>query len=178
MPIGVPTPVVSDDLIFVSSFYDGSLLIRFDKDSLDAKTVWRRIGRDEKNTDALHCMISNPIIKGDHIYGADSYGEMRCLDIKTGDRVWEDTSVVPRNRWATIHIIQADDREIIQNDQGELLMTNLSPKGVGESSRAKLLDRTTAQLNRRGGVTWSHPAIANGKIYARNDKELVCASLE
>ena len=114
MPIGVPTPVVSDDLIFVSSFYDGSLLIRFDQKQLSAEKVWRRVGRDEKNTDALHCMISNPIIKGDHIYGADSYGEMRCLDVRNGDRIWEDTSVVPRNRWATVHIIQADDREFIQ----------------------------------------------------------------
>ncbi len=29
----------------------------------------------------------------------------------------------------------------------------------------------------RGGVCWSHPAYAGKHIFARNDEELVCASL-
>ncbi|WP_246114312.1 PQQ-binding-like beta-propeller repeat protein [Rubripirellula tenax] len=177
MPIGVPTPVVADDLLFVSSFYDGSMLIRFSKDELTAQKVWHRAGTDEINTDALHCMISNPLIKGDHIYGTDSYGQLRCLDIATGDRVWEDTTAVPKARWATIHTIRDGDREIMQNDQGELIFATLSPAGYQEHSRTKLLAPTRKQLPKRGGVTWSHPAIANGHIYARNDNELMCASL-
>ncbi len=177
MPIGVPTPVIADDLIFVSSFYDGSMLIRFSKDELSAEKVWHRVGIDEINTDALHCMISNPMIKGDHIYGADSYGQLRCLDIKTGDRIWEDLTAVPKARWATIHTIHDGDREIMQNDQGELIFAKLDPNGFHESSRTKLLAPTRKQLPKRGGVTWSHPAIANGHIYARSDEELMCASL-
>jgi outer membrane protein assembly factor BamB len=178
MPIGVPTPVIQDEFLFVSSFYDGSLLIRLNLDKPEAETVWRRVGADEKNTDALHCMISTPIIKGDHIYGVDSYGELRCLDLETGDRVWENTTAVPRARWATIHTIRHGDREIMFNDQGELIFAELSPEGFKELSRAKLIAPTRKQLNRRGGVTWSHPAIANGHIFIRNDKELLCASLK
>lgn len=177
MPIGVATPVIQDEYLFVSSFYDGSLLIRLNLEKPVAETVWRRIGVDEKNTDALHCMISTPIIKGDHIYGVDSYGELRCLDLKTGDRVWEDTSAVPSARWATIHTIRQANREIMFNDQGELIFAELSPEGFHEISRAKLIAPTRKQLNRRGGVTWSHPAIADGYIFIRNDKELLCASL-
>jgi outer membrane protein assembly factor BamB len=177
MPIGVPTPAVQDDLLFVSSFYDGSLLIKLDQSKPAAETVWRRIGQSERNTDALHAMISNPIIKGDYIYGADSYGEFRCLELETGDRVWEDLSVVPKARWATVHTIRNGDREIMLNDQGELLLTTLSPQGVTIHSRSKLIDPTRKQLNRRGGVVWSHPAIADGFIYARNDEELICVPL-
>jgi len=117
------------------------------------------------------------MIKGDFIYGVDSYGELRCLELKTGDRVWENTTAVPRARWATIHIIRDGDREIMLNDQGHLIFATLSPTGYAEHSRAKLIAPTRMQLNKRGGVTWSHPAIANGYIYARSDKELVCASL-
>ena len=40
------------------------------------------------------------------------------------------------------------------------------------------VEPTTEQLRQRGGVTWSHPAFAHRHIFARNDKELVCASLE
>ena len=177
MPIGVPTPVVSKDHLFVSSFYDGSMLIRLDPNAPRAEKIWHRVGIDEKNTDALHAMISTPLIKGDHIYGVDSYGELRCLDIKTGDRVWEDTTAVPRARWATIHIIRDGDREIMFNDQGYLIFATLSPEGYQEHSRAKLIAPTRKQLSKRNGVAWSHPAIANGHIYIRSDKELVCASL-
>lgn len=177
MPIGVPTPVVSGDRLFVSSFYDGSMLIKLDLSAPKATKLWHRIGQDEKNTDALHAMISGPIIKGDAIYGADSYGEFRCLDLKTGDRIWEDRSVVPINRWATVHTIRNGDDEIMLNDQGELLFATLSRDGIEIRSRSQLIAPTLKQLRRRGGVVWSHPAIANGMIYARNDKELVCASL-
>ncbi len=154
MPIGVPTPVVQDEFLFVSSFYDGSMLIRLDLEKPAAEKVWHRIGIDEKNTDALHCMISTPILKGDHIYGVDSYGELRCLDRETGDRIWEDTTAVPRNRWATIHTIRDGDREIMLNDQGHLIFATLSPEGYTEHSRAKLIAPTLKQLNRRGGVVW------------------------
>ena len=108
----------------------------------------------------------------------DSYGELRCLDLMTGDRIWESLDAVPRARWATIHTLSDGDREIMLNDQGELLITNLNPKGFEERSRTKLLDPTLKQLPRRNGVTWAHPAIANGVIFARSDKELVAASLK
>jgi hypothetical protein len=63
------------------------------------------------------------------------------------------------------------------NDRGELLITKLSPKGFEELSRTKLLDPTTEQLRRKDGVCWAHPAYANKHVFARNDKELVCANL-
>lgn len=53
MPIGIATPSVDGDLIYVSSFYDGSLMVRAPLDELTSEVVWRAIGRDEKNTDAL-----------------------------------------------------------------------------------------------------------------------------
>jgi len=177
MPIGVPTPVLQDDKIFVSSFYDGSMLIQLDQTAPQAKKLWHRVGVDEKNTDALHCMISNPILKGDAIYGFDSYGELRCLDLETGDRIWEDLSVVPRARWATVHTIRNSDSEIMLNDQGELVLATLTPDGLKTHGRAKLIDPTKKQLNRRGGVVWAHPAIADGYMYARNDQEIVSVSL-
>ncbi len=179
MPIGVATPVVSGDRLFVSSFYDGSMLIRIDLDRPAAEKLWHRVGNNERDTDALHCMISTPLLKGDHIYGVDSYGELRCLEMKTGDRVWENDTAVPRNRWATIHTIRHGDREILFNDQGELIFATLTPQGFAEHSRCKLIDPTRKQLRRRGGggVCWAHPAIAGGHIFARNDNELVCASL-
>lgn len=177
MPIGVPTPIVADNRLFVSSFYDGSLMIELDKDKLEAHKLWAKRGRNERHTEALHCMIGTPVMAGDYLYGVDSYGELRCLDARTGRRIWEDLTATPKARWSTIHIVKQSDRYWMFNERGELLITRLSPKGLTIISRTKLIEPTTAQLKQRGGVCWSHPAFANRCVYARNDRQLVCASL-
>lgn len=64
------------------------------------------------------------------------------------------------------------------NERGELIIGRLSPQGFQEIDRAKLIDPTPEQLRRRDGVAWSHPAFANRRVYARNDRELLCVSLE
>ena len=177
MTISAATPVFNNNYLFVSSFYDGSLLVKVDSDKLEAKKVWRRRGENEKNTDALHCMISTPILSGDNIYGVDSYGQLRCLDLLTGDRVWESPDAVPKARWANIHMVQNSDKVWMFNERGELLITRLSVDGFQEISRTKLIEPTEGQLGSRGGVCWSHPAYAYKHIYVRNDNELLCVYL-
>jgi hypothetical protein len=63
------------------------------------------------------------------------------------------------------------------NERGELIIATLSRQGFHEISRAKLIEPTTEQLQKRDGVCWSHPAYAYRHVFARNDRELVCASL-
>lgn len=177
MVLAVSTPIVDHDRLFVTGFYDGSMMLRLKPDELAVKQIWRRIGMSEKKTDALHSIISTPLFDGDYVYGVDSYGELRCLDARTGDRLWENLTAVPNVRWGTIHIVQNEDRVWMFNEKGELIIGRLSPKGFEEISRANLISPTTAQLGQRGGVCWSHPAFANRHVFARNDEELVCADL-
>jgi hypothetical protein len=118
------------------------------------------------------------MIQGQHIYGADSRGVLRCLDLQSGEVLWQDRSAVPEDRFATIHLVRNNDRVWMFNERGEVIISRLTPEKFIEISRAKLLDPTTDQLrSRRGGVTWSHPAFAHRHIFARNDKEIVCADL-
>lgn len=178
MIIGIATPVYHDGMIFVSNFFDGSMLIKLDDKKLAAEKIWRRVGESEKKTDSLQSIISTPYLAGDYIYGVDSYGELRCLKLMTGDRVWESDKAVPHDRWATIHMVKHDDDIWMFNDKGELIISRLSPRGFEEISRAKLIQPTKPQLpSRRGGVCWAHPAYADRHIFERNDEELVCASL-
>ena len=178
MPIGAATPVTDGKRLFVSSFYDGSLMLRLTGDDKPAvEQIWRKRGLNEKQTAALHCMISTPVLDGDYVYGVDSYGQLRCLDAETGERIWESQQAVPRERWSNIHIVRHGERYVMFNERGELIFARLSPDGYEEISRAKLIEPTRVQLNERGGVCWSHPAYANKHVFARNDEELVCASL-
>ena len=74
-------------------------------------------------------------------------------------------------------MVRNGDKVWMFNECGELIITRLAPDGFHEISRAKLVEPTEEQFGQRGGVCWSHPAFANKCIYARNDKELVCADL-
>ncbi len=177
MVINVPDPVPDGDLLFLTGFYDGSLMLRLVPDELRVEKVWRRFGRSETDTDALHAMIATPYLQDGHIYGVDSYGELRCLEARTGDRIWEDLTATPRARWSNIHMVRNGRRIWMFNERGELIICTLSPQGFNEISRTKLIEPTMAQLSQRGGVCWSHPAYAYKHVFARNDKELVCAGL-
>ena len=175
MAMAISTPVLYDDHIFVSAFFDGSLLVDLGDDYTTVEKMWQRSGKNERMTDALHCVNSTPVIMDDYIYGVDSYGELRCLELKTGDRVWENLSVVNKDRWANIHLVRNGDKIWMFNEHGELLITELSPAGFNEISRTRLIEPTKKQLPR--GVTWTHPAFANKHVFVRNDNKMVCADL-
>jgi outer membrane protein assembly factor BamB len=178
MPVdGVGTPSREGDLLLVSSVYKGTLLMRL-TDKPGVEKVWEKAGKSPEEPDVLHSLIPTPILKGGHIYGINYFGELRCLDAKTGKRVWEETSIVPKAMWAAAHLIQHGDKVWLFTEKGELIIAELSPKGYKEISRAKLIAPTRGQLNQRGGVAWSHPAFAYQHVFARNDEELLCASLK
>ena len=177
MAAAIATPVIERDFLFVSAFFEGSLLLRLDPNELAVTSVWQRSGPSEQKTDSLHCCISTPLVAGDNIYGVDSYGELRCLDLLTGDRIWESHAAVPKARWANAYLIPNGDKVWMFNEQGELLITRLSPEGFREISRASLIEPSGQRIDQRGGVCWAHPAFAYQHVYARNDDELICVDL-
>jgi hypothetical protein len=75
--------------------------------------------------------------------------------------------------------VRHGDRYFINNDRGDLILARLTPAGYQEIGRTALIKPTSNPGNRRalGAVNWSHPAYANRRIYARNDEEILCASL-
>jgi len=172
------TPVMHDSRLLVSSFYNGSMLLDLSK--LPATKIWQGKSDSEINTDGLHSVVSTPVFDGDYIYGVCSYGQFRCLRAKTGERVWETLDVTgEKARWASAFIVRHGDRFFINNDRGDLIIAKLSPEGYREISRTKLIAPTTNPGNRRqlSAVNWSQPAYANKHIIARNDQEIISASL-
>lgn len=175
--INIATPVFSNPYLFISSFWDGSMLIRVDQERLTSEKVWYRVGESESRTDALHCCISTPVLKGEYIYGIDSYGEFRCLDLMTGDRIWESFDLVPYGRWANVHFVQQGDRVWAFNELGELILGELTPLGFKDYGRVSIIKPVKMSPHPRDGVCWAHPAYAGKYIYVRNDEELICLKL-
>lgn len=169
----VATPRFTGDMLFLSSFYTSSKCFK-----PDGTLVWEGKSFSEKNTDTLHSLMSTPFIENGHIYGVCSYGQLRCLKLETGERLWETNAATtggPLVRWANAFIIKHENRFFLANELGDLIIAKLTPQGYEEQSRAKILKPTTTDPRR--AVVWSHPAFANQCVFMRNDEEIVCVSL-
>ena len=179
LSLTLATPVFDGSRLLVSSFYNGSMLLDLAKEK--ASVIWKGKSNSEINTDGLHAVVNTPVIDGDYIYGICSYGQFRCLNLKTGERIWETMEVTKEKaRWASGFIVRHGDRYFINNDRGELIIAKLSAQGYQEISRTQLIKPTSNPGNRRelGVVNWSHPAYANRHIVARNDEEIISVSLK
>jgi outer membrane protein assembly factor BamB len=175
----IATPIVDlkRRLLFVSSFFDGPLMMQLAADAPRATLLWQGDSHSElsRNTDKLHALMSTPALKDGFLFGVCSYGQLRCLEAQTGERVWETFAATGEGRWSTAFLIRHEDAFFLFNEQGELITADLTPEGYHETSRAPLIP-PTAKVGRRT-VVWSHPAFAGRCVFARNDQEIVCVDL-
>ncbi|MCY4028906.1 MAG: PQQ-like beta-propeller repeat protein [Acidobacteria bacterium] len=178
MTVAVPVQVGSQ--LFFSTFYDGPMMLTLNQDRPDATIAWKGSSNSEIRTEGLHAVLATPIIDGGYIYGICSYGQLRCLDARTGERIWEtQEATVERRRWVSGFMVKNGNRIFMNNDRGELIIARLHPTGYEEISRTPLIAPTSPPGNRRElrNVSWVHPAYANRHIYMRNDEEIVAFSL-
>jgi outer membrane protein assembly factor BamB len=174
--MSIATPRQLGNRLFLTSFYSGSLMLRIQSDAAP-EVLWQTAKASEKDTEMLHSVMSTPVVGADHIYGSCSYGQFRCLITATGERVWETFAPTTgkSERWGTAFIVAQGDRHFLFNEQGDLIIARLTPEQYEEVSRVRLIEPNNHDARRP--VVWSHPAFANRSIYARNDAEIICASL-
>jgi outer membrane protein assembly factor BamB len=171
----IPMPRQVGNRLFLTSFYNGPRMIEVGPDGKSAAVVWKGKSNSEERTDGLHSIMPTPWVTESHIYGVCSYGQLRCLDAKTGQRLWETRAATGDGRWWNAFLIPHEDRFFIHNEQGDLIIAELSPAGYKELSRAKLVAPTRKVSERM--TVWSHPAFAMKSVFARNDKEIVRVNL-
>jgi len=174
--LSIPTPRKIGDRLFITSFYNGPLMIDLGTDGRMPRVLWQSAAKNtELKNDSLHSIMSSPIVTEDYIYGVGSYGEMRCLETKTGRMVWETHDATGPDRWWNAFLIPQGKRVVICNEQGDIIFAKLDGAGYHELSRAKMIE-PTAPVQRRMTV-WSHPAFAMQSVFARNDGKLIRINL-
>jgi outer membrane protein assembly factor BamB len=161
------TPVCEKNALLISG-----LMLELRGDGALATPLW------PKSLAVARRVLSNtstPLLKGDHVYSAKSDGELVCLDARTGELVWMTENVTGLKSGASIHLAPNGDAVWLFTDEGNLIRARLTPKGYEELSRAHLLEPTSIFSGKL--LAWVPPVYANRHVFARNDKELVCASL-
>lgn len=173
--MSVTAPRKAGSYLFASGIGEVGALLRLDDDKPGAEVVWRGEQRS-----AVYCCNSTPFIEDGTIYGCDvGTGYLIAARLSDGQRLWETRKATRdgdrRDRHATAFIVQHDDHYFLFAETGDLISAKLSPSGYTEISRFHVLEPTNEAFRRN--VVWSHPALANRCLFARNDKEIVCVSL-
>jgi outer membrane protein assembly factor BamB len=178
MGVGVMVPRKDGEHLYAGTVFGTAVALKLAADKPAVSEVWR----GAKNKDAgLFPMNMTPFVENGVLYGVDHPGQFRAVKIATGERLWESWLPVTGKDESgpvyggTVFVVKNGNRFFLFTEKGELLIAKLSPKEYEEVSRWKMLDPTGTAGGRK--VVWSHPAFANKCVFARNDKELVCASL-
>lgn len=147
MPVFIPP-----DKVFISSGYDvGAAVYQVTKDGggkLEVAEVWKsRIMKNHFNS-SIHY--------GGHIYGFDD-ATLKCIDAQTGEERWRQRGF---NKGS---LLLADGHLIVFGEAGQLALVEATPEAYREKAKAQILE----------GRTWTMPALAGGRLYLRNQKEMV-----
>jgi hypothetical protein len=163
----VSTPVFHKDRLLI-----GGMMFQLDKDKPAARVLWPNSKAPARR---IFSHTSTALFRGDCLFTARSSGELICVDASTGKPLWESAKVMDLKNGASIHLTPNGDTVLLYTDRGELIRARLTREGYQEISRVRVLEPTMPFAGRK--VAWAPPAYANGHIFARNGKELICASL-
>jgi outer membrane protein assembly factor BamB len=153
------SPVVVGDQVWLSGWYElGALWLRAKPDGVEQ--LWHR-------DDAISTHYANVVIHQGHAYGFHGHAmegggpNLRCVELATGKVVWEQ----PQTGSGTL--IRAGDNLLILTDRGQLQLAKASPVEFKIKCRAQVVTPFTR----------SYPAIADGYVYVKGPRKLVCVDL-
>ena len=151
MPVFVPP-----DKIFVSAAYDiGAVLLQIGAqgDSVSVREVWK--------SRVMSNHFHSSVLLGDYLYGFDN-GTLKCIEVETGTEKWG------KRRLGKGSLIYADGMLIVLGERGQLVLVEANPQQYVELARHQALS----------GRSWTPPTLADGKLYLRNQTELLCLKMK
>jgi outer membrane protein assembly factor BamB len=151
------TPVKVGELYIAGSVTVGSVAVKWEGG--EAKQVWKN--------DKLTCYFSTPVAVGEYLYMVNGAATLqnptitlRCVEAKTGAIKWEKGNV---GKYHAALVKTGDGNLLLHDDGGNLTLLKPEPKQYIELARTKVC-----------GSTWAHPALSDGRLYVRDDKNLIC----
>lgn len=157
--VNAATPLLfGDDQVFLSACYDvGAALWELDPEGGSKKVRWAGGG-------VLDAHYATPVPLGDAIYGfhgrQETGQELRCIDPRSGKVHWS-------TKMTTGSLIAAGKQLIVLTEKGELILAPAKTSGFEASARGQILGATARAI----------PALSSGRLYARDDRRLVCVDL-
>jgi outer membrane protein assembly factor BamB len=158
-----PTPIAVGDKLIASTQAHGAIAVRV-KDKEDksaAEAAWQ-------NKQA-RSYFSSGVGGREQIYLVTNSVDpvpnavLTCLDAATGKELWTKDKI---GYYHAGLLRLGDGKLLVLNDSGQLTLLEVDAKGAQELATAKVCNGTLV-----------NPALANGLLFVRDDKELICLKL-
>ena len=158
------TPVRMGNMVLASSVTYGSVALNLNNSEAapSYKQAWKN--------GSLNCYFATPVVVGrDHVYIVTGgllpppQSDLQCVEIATGKIIWTKKKV---GKYHASLVRTADNKILMLEDFGSLVMFEPDASGYKEICRAKVC-----------GHTWAHPAVSEGRVFLRDEKELLCVDL-
>jgi outer membrane protein assembly factor BamB len=160
----IPTPIVHENYVYVSSGYGtGCALLKISPDtggSMKCEQVYAN-----KNMVNHHGGV---VLVGEHLYGYSDGKGWVCQNLLTGGILWQERSKLGKGS-----LTYADGRlYCYSEDNGTSVLLEPTPDGWKEKGRMRIPRESSRRAS--SGKFWTHPVIANGKLYLRDQDLLFC----
>jgi outer membrane protein assembly factor BamB len=159
----IPTPVQHDHSVYITAGYGaGCDLVKLTKQGDRFKTEKVYANKNMVNQQG------GVVLVDEHIYGYSEGKGWVCQDFKTGKNIWTERRKLGRGSltYADGHLY------CYAEDDGVVALVEASPKGWKENSRFEITQKT--KIAKPSGKIWTHPVVANGKLYLRDQDLLFC----
>jgi outer membrane protein assembly factor BamB len=150
------SPVIVSNSIFVSAIYGvGGTLFKVDHGTVTK--LW--------SSSELSTHYQTAIHKDGYLYASDGHqaeqSTLRCVELATGKVQWSNDELGPSNQ------LLVNDELLVPTQRGELILATVSPSGLKIKARTQMLS----------GLVRAYPAISDGFLIGRSQKEIACMDL-
>jgi outer membrane protein assembly factor BamB len=166
----IATPIVWDDFVFASTGYQtGSALLELSRagDGVEAKEVYFLPARTLQNHHGGLVLING------HIYGGHGHnrGYPICVEMATGKVAWGgETLDAGHGGSGSAAVTAADGHLYFRYQNGRMALIAATPQGYQLKGAFAIPD-----VNH---PSWSHPVVAGGKLYLREQDNLYVYDLK
>ncbi|HEX4794593.1 MAG TPA: PQQ-binding-like beta-propeller repeat protein, partial [Humisphaera sp.] len=171
----IPTPIVHDNLVYVTSGYGvGCNCFRISGSGSAFKAQQLYANNDM----VVH--HGGVVQLGGYVYGFSDVhrGVLTCMDLKTGKVVWTDRSVLrDSGNGNKASLTCAEGKLYVRSEGSEngapctIGLIEATPAGYHELGKFNQPDRSQK-------AAWSHPVVADGKLFLRDQDVLLCYDIK
>lgn len=150
----IPSPVANSEMVFVSAGFPAKVAMAINlggSGDLAEEVAWKY----EKGT----AYVPSPILYGHYLYLTTDRGILTCLDAKTGQVKYEGGRV-PIPATFTASPVAVDGKILLTSEDGDTFVIKAGPV------------HQIVGTNSVGEPVYASPAIADGRIYIRGEKNL------
>jgi outer membrane protein assembly factor BamB len=154
----VPTPVVSNDLVVLTSGSPKKIALALKAGGNgDVTGTSQLVWSYNKGT----AYVPSPILYGDYLYLMTGNGTITCLQAKTGKVEYEGARV-PKPTMFMASPVAYEGKILLTSEEGDTFVLKAGPK------------HELLRTNSLGEPVYASPAIADGKIFIRGEQNIYC----